>query len=205
MSGLLGPTIASVEGLFQRFSWRRLIAVISILALTIMAFVIFEIYSGHVELARLERAANVLKTLRDVDSTAFKTDKNLIALRSSIGQQLRVALNNRSDAIETANRITATVQMNGVAPFFAGAIVWWLLALAGIPRLLHRAHGAGAAFRALVMIGVAGGFAALLIPTTIIPVRHWYWLIYPSISLLLVLGIIVFAGSSSPGRNQDAT
>jgi len=78
------------EKLITSFSWRRLVFVISTLGLFIAALVVFEVYTGHFRLNRIDRATTALQHLTEISPRIKDSeDKDLIDISESIQNDLK--------------------------------------------------------------------------------------------------------------------
>lgn len=193
MADFFSPAVTSLEALFTRFTWRRFLTLLLISAGTAGSLIFFEIYTNSMELSRLQKAATVLNTLRQIDSTQYRSDTSLAAVRTAIGQDLRSALDRRRSARQQLATRLAYIRRSGVAPFLAGGLVWWLLALAGVRRLKQRR--AFKTFLLLIAIGALTGLVGILLPFQ----RLWftYWLVYPVSNVLILILALYFTESST--------
>lgn len=182
MADIFSPAITTLEALFTRFSWRRLCILLFISGGTLVALFAFEIYTSSMELSRLQKAATVLHTLRQVDSAHSRHDTSLAAVRQAIGRDLKTALEARRSARDRLANVLASLRKGWVGPFLAGGIVWWVLAVAGIRRLRQRR--ALRTFALLLTAGVLAGASGVLMATQDLWVS--YWILYPVLNILIL-------------------
>jgi|tagenome__1003787_1003787.scaffolds.fasta_scaffold20934279_2 hypothetical protein len=195
MADLLSPAASSLEALFTRFSWRRLAAMLFVLVVTALGFFFFEIYSSNLELSRLNKAATVLNTLRQIDSLQYKSDRTLASVRQTIINDLQSTLAARTNARHSMAATLDRIRSRGVAPFVAAGLIWWVLALAGARRIIGKKPGSARAFIALVVTGLLAGGVGTLFSGSLTPLA--FWIVYPGASIVLIVFLLWISSSPS--------
>lgn len=187
---MLEPIVGFFDKLIDQFTWRRLVFLAALLAISTAGIWFFETYTQSYKLARLERQVSLLEKLAVVSAQIeVKADPDLQAVVSSLKKQLRdtdVTLPASLELLPWAKKALAT------------AAAWFVFGLftAMIPNAYTRTRPETASVFAGMTV-VASPFVALSIA---LPTDPWLnYAIYP-IGHLFLLGLFLLWGGRLMAR-----
>lgn len=169
------------EKLVLDFTWTRFTFLLSALLLVVAGVAVFEFYTGHFRLTRLEREAHILEQLAEV---AKKVDA--IPMNDPGRAALDRMLQHLDQEIAQPQLTLGTIPTVSLKVLY-GALPWLVLALL---ILLTSSTGRGAA-----MLGIAVIAIPLVILGVNLPTFQPEWINnygYPWGSMLSVIGIILY-------------
>jgi hypothetical protein len=118
---MLEPIFTFFEKLITSFTWKRLVFILSLLGIVAAGFVIFEAYTGHYRLNRIDRATSALEKITELEPRIVNsTDKDIADISEAIQKDLK-------DYVQRATtpfNLSPTV-LKGIA----AAVPWLFLAL----------------------------------------------------------------------------
>lgn len=174
---MIEPVLKAFEGLLSDFSWRRITALVILTLYVGLLFAVGEAITGHFRLARIQRAANILSRLQEIEARQFSPSSDLPAVHSDLVRKLRAI--NSPDA-------TVLPGFAGFWKFLAAATPFFLMTLIFVPGIRKRQPGVWTSFMGIAFIAVLAGLTGPLIPMFL-----WPWgnlVVYPA-GLFLVFGI----------------
>jgi hypothetical protein len=182
----LEPFFSAFEKLFVEFSWRRALYVMLIIGVTVSVLFLAEWYTGYLRLGRLQRSAEILTRLQDIETKAAVSSPRVRQIEAELLGELAATTYPR----EIAFQIPRTVPMSTtqrVWAFVAGAAPWIFVTCFGFANARRGEPAAWTAvFMLLVIAGLFGWFGSLL------PQLLWPWaqlIIYPVGQIIIVGGI----------------
>ena len=164
----------------------------------------FEIYTSYFRLGRLQKAADLLARIEDVNSKATNNPPELDKARKALISQAVEAITAKPitfDFIPT----TLKISMDEPWKFFAGAAFWWLMAMFQIQGIWNKLKRP--ALVGLLLIGAVTGFLGLFIPSAWWPWFHifalpWIFLFCIAIMVLPIIAIISKREADKKTKNQ---
>jgi len=145
--------IKFLDKLITQFTWRRLFFVLTLLFLVIVCLTIFELYTSHFRLSRLERSATLLSALLEQSEQVGKTDNKSI---SEIHEQLVTELKASIGGTTTELSVPTWVLKAGAS------IVPWLLL--GVIMYFVTDDGFSTVIGGMLMITIPVAFIGAIIP-----------------------------------------
>jgi hypothetical protein len=191
---MLEPVFQTLEKLFLEFNWRRLILVLFITALTLGVFAGFERYTAYFQLARLEKATQILEHLHQLKSDErFANEEELKTIYSKLVSELNVAV--------SESQITLPLDYR-VWKFVAAMIPWLFFSLLYWMRLRTQKQGTTAGVVAAILFGLIFGGIGLLIPEVL-----WPWInlvVYPFGHFFIIMMLLLAAGKEEQKKPKQA-
>ncbi|MGY5736925.1 hypothetical protein ACXHP7_22550 [Vibrio chemaguriensis] len=118
---MLEPVFSFLERLATEFSWRKLILVIAIAVVVVVTIAVYEQYTGHFELSKLEKVITLTEKIAKAEELA-KTNEELKVVLSLTTNELKGLVKAESSGVE----LTQT-QKKGLFAF----LPWFILMAAG--------------------------------------------------------------------------
>jgi hypothetical protein len=78
----------SVSTLFENFTVKRFLALCCAFAIIIFAVLLYEKYTNNFKLNRLQKSAEILKTLQEVKNSGIESDNDLLVVYKNIEKEL---------------------------------------------------------------------------------------------------------------------
>ncbi|HST61963.1 MAG TPA: hypothetical protein VLK84_24900 [Longimicrobium sp.] len=192
---MLAKLTDSVEALTVRFSWRRALFTIGIVATLFAGIAAWEWYTSYFRLRRLQATAEVLTQLSALDARQGKIDPKILAMRRIVGEELSATLRERSVRSLLPKEFPAPSSTT-IWKILAGAAPWGILCLLMFRDEWARSRGkkpfdkddeTPAAF------GLTLGFTLIAaMASAFVPVFYWPWgnlLIVPLATVLAPFAI----------------
>jgi hypothetical protein len=177
---MLEPVFQTLEKLFLDFTWRRLIQVLFTIILGLAIFVAFERYTSYFQLARLEKATQILERLHQIEADEkLSKEEELQAIHSKLAAELNVTVSTKEISISLDYRFYK---------FLAGAAPWLLFSFIYVAGFRKRDKTRTVGVIAAIFCGIMFGAIGLLIPDL-----FWPWLnliIYPIGHFILVMKLM---------------
>jgi hypothetical protein len=184
---------------FSEFSWRRLIAVIVVALLIGLGFILYERYTSGFRLGRLQKQAELLVTLNQLQSGNIRSDPRLGRIYDRLVADADSAAQAKPLSI-TFFSFPSGLFSHALAKFLAGAAPWALVGLFFIRGILRGDKTAGSAFLGILVFIVLFGVIGAALPT-------WWWpwfnlWIYPIGHFIIFLAAVVFYAARSTKKRS---
>jgi hypothetical protein len=165
---------------FTEFTWKRLLALIIVLVVTFGLFSLFERYTSSFRLGRLQKAADLLVKVQEIENNTNRPPELELARHALIEQTVEAI---KTEPL-TLEFVPATLKfsMDTVWKFAAGAAFWCFLGLFQIHKL--RDKKTKEALAGLLLAAIVSGIVGTFIPTIWWPWFHIF--IYPWLFLFCV-------------------
>src|SRR5260221_10621156 len=147
--------IRSVENMFVQFSIPRVLYVLFLITVAVVSLYIFDNKTGYTRYARIEREVSTIERLqalkeKNIDSTAELSD-----LYHSVVEELK----------EGSPGIFKFTWSEPTVKFLAATLFPLIIAIVGLVKALNREAKAGSIFGGALIITLALGIPAVLVPT----------------------------------------
>lgn len=186
---------------FSEFSWKRLLAIVIVAILVAVGFILYERYTSGFRLGRLQKQAELLVTLNQLQTANIHSDPRLGKIYDRLA----------ADADDAAQTKPLTISFlalpsgmfnHVIAKFLAGAAPWAFIGLFFIPGILRGDKGSASALLGVTVFIVLFGAIGAVLPNI-----WWPWFnlwIYPiGHFFLLVILVVVFAVRSGKKQKQS--
>jgi hypothetical protein len=187
---MLDNVFSFFEKLLINFTWTRLTFLVSLLVTVAGGVFLFEFYTGHFRLGRMEREVKIVEQVVDLS----KKVENIPKLESARIAYEKIA---KQVAAETAVPPLQIGTLPAVSSRLAlGAVPWLVL---GVIVLVSTSSGRAAALGGMTVIAVPLIAVGLSLPDSLDPrIPHF---IYPWGSLIFVMAVILFLNRKK-GRSK---
>jgi hypothetical protein len=170
------------------FTWRKFFALLVVLAILLVAFSGYERYTSSFRLSRLQKSAELIAKLQEIDLTITNNSRELQGDYLALVAQANEAITTKPLSLDILPT-TLHLSMDVLWKFLAGGLVWF--AFGFIMLLKMKGAEAWSALGGSSMIGTIAGFLSIWIPPIWWPWFHIF--IYPIIfSIGFVLVMIPF-------------
>ena len=174
----------SVSNLFENFTIKRFLALCCAFAIIIFAVLLYEKYTNNFKLNRLQKSAEILKTLQDVNQNNIESNKELLVVYKNIEKEL----SELSDPSNPAH-LNYSPENAGFKKFIAAFFPWLLSMLATYPQFKNKERTAVPGLIGIAIIGLFFGWVGYLLPIifwpwfnlVIFPVGHFLLFVSPFI------------------------
>ena len=183
---------SAIVNLSQGLTWKRALVIGLLIVFAVVGLLVFERYTNSFRLNRLQKAADVLAVLNEIEADTLDSSPAVERLHNEIAAEL-------AEALRTDPPSLALPTISGAAPRHAawlkllfGAMPWLLLALVSLPSALR---GSEAGLGGVIAFLFVGGFFGVL--GLLIPAWFWPWLnlvVYPLVHPLLLVALLVIVG-----------
>ena len=177
---MLDSAFNAIEKLISEFTWSKLLSAFLLFAILVGSLWIYESYSGHIRLRKLERATAILENLCELEnSISLQTDEDLTRVYDSLKSELEIAIGrHQARAFDVPYWVWKSL---------SAASLWLLFALAFVRGTIRGENNAffglfGSIFFAIIF-AVAGGF---------IPTAPWPMLNYVAFPLVNFFVTVIF-------------
>lgn len=171
---------------FSEFTWKKLMSIVVMLAIAFCIVSIYETYTSTFRFNRLQKAADLLSKIEEIDSHGTNTSPELLRARKALVAQAVEAIDTKPI---TWQFIPSTLKfsMNVVWKFLAGAAFWCSLALTqigGIGDAKKRSPMLG-----MILVGIITGFIGIFVPSVWWPWFHIFVLPWVFLIFILILAL----------------
>ena len=190
---MIESVLATIGKLFEELTWRRFLSIIVFGTIAVIAVLLYERYTSNFRLGRVQRASEVLKTLREIEGDSLKEGSETAALHGMLLRELQSSLEAEPLSLRMPSFASATLPRAGLYKFVAGGFWWFLFAFFAARSKFRGDPNAGAAAIGFLFIGLVFGSIGWLIPTL-----AWPWVnlvIYPVGHIVLLAVLLAYAGT----------
>jgi hypothetical protein len=173
---------------FSEFTWKKLFSIFVILVITFTIVTIYEFYTSAFRFSRLQKAADLLSKIEEIDSHGTNTNPELLRAKKALITQAVEAIDTKPITLDFVPS-TLKFSLDGVWKFLAGAALWFILALTQIIDINDKKKRP--AFFGMLMIACVTGFCGMFVPSIWWPWFHIF--IFPWILLIcIVIALLPF-------------
>lgn len=193
---------------FQTPTRSKLVVGFAVVFVALCGFAIYEHYTASFRLDRLQKEANLVAHLQEIEIRGTNDPPELRQLESSLLTQTQRIISEEPTLFFTPPKITLSLEL--LWKFLAGAAVWWAIGLADIltNKRLKQIPTTKVVIKTVVLmyflLGLLCGFVGLFVPKIWWPWFHIF--IYPWIfvALLLValLPIVLLSSAMSAAKDK---
>ena len=186
---MIESALATIGKLFEELTWRRFLAIIVFAALALSSVLLYERYTSNFRLSRVQRTAEALKTLREIERLGLESGSDTAELHAALVTELQTTLNAEPLSIRLPSFYQATLKHANVYKFLAGGFWWFLFAVFTFRSALRGDKDAGSAAIAFIVLGVFFGGIGWLLPT-----YRWPWfnlVLYPVVHIVLLIVLMI--------------
>ena len=186
---------------FSEFTWKKLFSIFVILAIAFTIVSIYEIYTSAFRFSRLQKAADLLSKIEELDSHGTNASPELLRARKALVTQAVEAIDTKPITLQFVPS-TLKFSMDGTWKFFAGAAFWCLISLTQIRNATDTKKNN--AFIGMVTFGIMNGFIGMFVPNVWWPWFHIF--ILPLVFLICIMILILPVGyiASKRAANKKA-
>ena len=193
---MLESLFQSIEKLISEFSWLRLLSFFVLFLLIFGSILIFENYTGHFQLSRIEKTAAILQSIQEIHTNQKdQDDAELSVAIAALKKEIRKF---------TSKQAKITIHSQEWLKALTGASLWLLFTLFFLLRLRNRdkSDRSGPLICAVfcIFLSVMFGSIGLLLPN--FDSQWMNYLLYPIAQFFLV--VIVFILWWSSKKELDA-
>ncbi len=186
---------------FSEFSWRRLLAIVIVGMLVAVGFILYERYTSGFRLGRLQKQADLLVTLNQLQAANIRSDPRLAKIYDRLVADADDAAHTKPLSISFFAPPSGMFS-HAVAKFLAGAAPWAFVGLFFIRGILRGDKTSASALLGVIVFIVLFGVIGAALPNV-----WWPWFnlwIYPiGHFLLFVIAVVLYTVRS--GRRQSQT
>jgi len=175
---MLDPVFTFIEKLIEQFSWKRLLFVISLLGLFMTGLIIFESYTGHFRLARIDKSADIIVKLNTLPPDISQQSKEILASATKgIAKDI--------DGFTNGNSTPFSIHKDSLKVI--AALVPWLIF--AVLLSLAGGNGTAAALGAIILFALFSGLIGYFLPLF---EREWInYVAYPFGFCFLMVWLVV--------------
>ncbi len=176
----------ALVGLIKELTWKRFLGLLLVIAIAVAGLAFYERFTNNFRLSRLQKEAEILSTLQDIERKGPIADPELSTIYSRIKKELEEA------SIYRPLTLKLTVALTSVSKFIAGAFLWLGFALFVFPSVLKGETNAWEGFVAILLLAIIFGVIGIYIPDQ--PQHIWiHYLLYPIGNFVLILTALLIA------------
>lgn len=150
---MLDPLFNFFEKLIDQFSWRRLIFVALILVLSSISLIVFESYTGHFRLSKIEKTVDIIAKLNELPPDITKQGRESIINTTKI-------LSQDLESFSGGNSTPFSINVNLLKVI--AALAPWLLFAAILP--LTGNNGSKEALIGIIVCAIPSGIIGFYLP-----------------------------------------
>jgi hypothetical protein len=184
---------------FAEFSWKRLLATLVVALLIVIGFMLYERYTSGFRLGRIQKQAELLVTLNQLQTANIRSDPKLGKIYDRLVADADDAAQTKPLSISFFV-FPSSMFSHVIAKFLAGGAPWTLIGLFFIPGILRGDKGSASALLGVTVFVVLFGVIGAVLPNI-----WWPWfnlLIYPTGHFVLLLTLVIIYAVRS-GRKQS--
>lgn len=179
--------LEALAKLITEFSWKRFFGLLLLVIIVMLGLSLYERFTSSFRLNRLQKEAEILATLQEIEKKGPMADSKLNNTFSQISQELQEASTYRPLTLKFA--ISATPFWK----FIAGASIWLIFSvLTFIDALKTRKHDDWSVCGFTLVLAVIFGMVGVAIPD-----QRQVWInyiLYPVGHVFLMFGVISLLG-----------
>jgi hypothetical protein len=145
---------------FSEFTWKKLFSIFVVLIIAFMIVSIYEIYTSAFRFSRLQKAADLLSKIEELDSRGTNASPELLRARKALVAQSVEAIDSKPITLQFVPS-TLKFSMDGVWKFLAGAAFWCGIALTQIGGI--RDEKKRSTMLGMILVGVITGFIGMFV------------------------------------------
>jgi hypothetical protein len=176
-------SVKEIVEVVTEFTWRKFFALLVVLAIMIVAFSGYERYTSSFRLSRLQKSAELIAKLQEIDLTITNNSQELQSDYRALVAQANEAITTKPLSLDIFPT-TLRFSMDVLWKFLAGGAVWFVIGF--IMLLKMKGTEAWSALGGSSMIGIIAGFLSIWIPAIWWPWFHLF--IYP---LIFIFGFFL--------------
>ncbi len=173
---------------FSEFTWPRFFALLVVISLLIMAFSLFERYTSSFRLGRLQRTADLISKIQEIETTITNATPELRADYKALLAQTTEAVNSKPVSLDFIPS-TLRFSMDGLLKFVAGGSLWLLFELFAVLAERKKGGDTKSLVGGFFIFASISGFAGTFFPSILWPWFHvfiWPFIFLFAVALLLV-------------------
>jgi|ERR1051325_5506835 hypothetical protein len=186
---------------FSEFTWKKCFSILVMLLIGFALVSIYELYTSTFRFSRLQKAADLLSKIEEIDSRGTNASQELLRARNALVTQAVEAIDTKPITLKF---IPSTLQfsMDSGWKFLAGASFWWAIALTQIRGITDAKKRSG--IFGMTFVGFITGFAGIFIPSVWWPWFHIFILPWVFLICLVVLVLPIGYFASKRAANKKA-
>jgi hypothetical protein len=190
----------AIAHLFVDFSWKRLLALLLVIGLIGLAALGYERYTSSFRLERIRRTAEVLTALKALDSSSYRTSRDLGATYAILAAELRASAQAQRMMPDVPYLRRQLESPEAWWRFLAGSVLWLILACFALNDVLKEHREASAALAVTLVLALISGAVS-----AIVPVDAWWakYLVVP-LSLFVVTIVAIEASTETTDSVRDS-
>jgi hypothetical protein len=173
---------------FSEFTWPRFFALLVVISLLVVAFSLFERYTSSFRLGRLQRTADLISKIQEIETTITNATPELRADYKALLAQTTEAVNSKPISLDFIPG-TLRFSIDGLWKFLAGGSLWILLGLFAVREERKKGSSIKNLIGGFVVLAAISGFAGMFVPSIWWPWFHifiWPLVFLFGVTLLLV-------------------
>jgi len=176
-------SVKEVVEVVTEFTWRKFFALLVVLAVAVSAFYGYERFTASISLNRLQKSAELIAKLQEIDLTITNNSQELQKDYKALVAQANEAIETKPFSLDVVPT-TLHFSMDALLKFLAGGAVWYIFGI--IMLLKMKGTEAWNALAGSSMIGTIAGFLSIWIPAIWWPWFHLF--VYP---LIFIFGFFL--------------
>jgi hypothetical protein len=176
--------------LFSEFTWRRFFALVVVAFVVLLAFSLFERYTSSFRLGRLQRSAELIAKIQEIELAMTNASPELKNAYKALVSQATEAIETKPLSLDFVPS-TLHFSLDILWKFLAGAAMWTLLGLIVMARTKPGVN------RYNLFVGSTTSATACGIVGIWVPPMWWPWFhifIFPVIFLMAIFVLFVPVG-----------